>query len=71
MKKSNFLSDTIQRIARNELRKIAGGSTRGCFGCTSEFLVDPLGQRCGFPGPSGEICRGTVVNGQCCVPLGF
>ncbi|WP_340064704.1 hypothetical protein [Ascidiimonas aurantiaca] len=67
MKKSIFLLNDLLRISRGELRKIAGGSTRECFGCVSEYLIGAFGQRCGFLAPSGEICRGTVRDGQCCV----
>ena len=64
MKKSNFLSKTVQRISRDELRKIAGGSS-GCSGCGSPFLDSGNGD-CAFSS-GGLICFGTVRGNRCCV----
>ncbi|WP_340064702.1 hypothetical protein [Ascidiimonas aurantiaca] len=66
MKKSNFLTGSLKPISRNELRKIAGGTGRGCPPCGSPFLSSGTG-RCAFVGPNGQICRGTVIQGQCCI----
>ena len=68
MKKRNLLSTGVQRISRNELRKIVGGNQNKC-GCSSQFLSQEGGTACGFFGPGGQICTGTIVNGQCCVPF--
>ena len=67
MKKSNFLSKTVQRISREELRKIAGGTNRGCPPCGSPFLSSENGGACAFVGPQGQICSGTVIRRQCCI----
>ena len=67
MKKSIFLLNDLQRISRDELRKIGGGSTPGCSGCDSVFVGSISGGLCAFRGPNGEVCFGTVVRGQCCV----
>ena len=67
MKKSIFLLKGLQRISRDELREIGGGSTSGCSGCNSLFLVSVGGDFCAFRGPNGEVCFGTVIRDTCCV----
>jgi len=66
MKKSIFLLKDLQRISRNELRKIAGGAGE-CSGCSPFFVLEPPGEPCGFRGPSEQICSGVIVNSRCCV----
>ena len=66
MKKSIFLLKDLQRISRDELRKIGGGSTPGCFGCSFQFLTGIDGVFCAFLGPDGDTCNGTVIRDRCC-----
>ena len=64
MKKSIFLLKNLQRISRDELRKIGGGDDR-CSGCSPLSNPTPDGF-CVLRTPCGLACLGSVVGDQCC-----
>ena len=63
MKKNIFLLKGLQRISRNELRKIGGGNG-DCSVCGAPILSFDDGE-CVFAGGT-QFCRGFITDGLCC-----